>query len=82
MSQSPADNELAQLEDDFNLLMGDAKKQTAYEERKLGDKQWKETNPEEYKRDMAEMCKAMFGDKWEIEYTAMLREEFPEECEA
>jgi len=28
---------------------------------------------------MENMCKQMFGEKWQIEYEAMLREEFPEE---
>ncbi len=81
MSQAPDDKELAGLEEDFKLLMGDSKGQTAYEGLKLGDKEWKEKDPESYKRDMADMCKAMFGEKWEVEYQAMLLEEFPEETE-
>lgn len=81
MSQSLEDKELAGLEEDFKLLAGDAKGQTAYEALKLGDKDWKKRDPEGYKQDMADMCKAMFGDNWEIEYRSMLREEFPEEAE-
>lgn len=81
MSQSQEDKELAALEDDFSLLMGDSKKQTAHKELKLRDQEWKERDPEGYKKDMEDMCKAMFGEKWEIEYQAMAREEFPEESE-
>ena len=38
-------------------------------------------DPDGFKKDMEKMCKAMFGDNWEVEYNAMLREEFPEEFE-
>lgn len=81
MSHTPDDKELAQLDEDFKLLLGDSKGQTAYEGLKLRDQEWKEKDPESYKQDMADMCKAMFGEKWEVEYKAMLLEEFPEDRE-
>jgi hypothetical protein len=39
---------------------------------------WKESDPDSFKQDMEEMCKKIFGDQWEGEYQAMLKEEFPD----
>jgi hypothetical protein len=81
MSQAPDEKELAQLDEDFKLLLADAKGRAAHDGLKLRDKEWKEKDPESYKQDMADMCKAMFGERWEVEYKAMLLEEFPEVTE-
>jgi hypothetical protein len=73
--------DLAELDKSFNLLAGNTKAGLEYEQLKLKDDVWKRTDPEGYKKDMEDMCKSMFGDTWEIEYAAMLREELPEEFE-
>jgi hypothetical protein len=52
-----------------------------YEERRKKEQEWKKRDPEGYKKDMEKLCRDMFGDRWEIEYKAMLKEEFPEEFE-
>lgn len=73
------DKELAELDTSFNLMVGDIKAGVEYERIKLKDKTWKESDPEGFKKDMEKMCKDMFHDNWQIEYEAMLKQEFPEE---
>jgi hypothetical protein len=73
------DKELAELDTSFSLMVGDTKAGLEYEQIKLKDKSWKQRDPEGFKKDMEEMCKSMFGDNWQVEYEAMLKEEFPEE---
>jgi hypothetical protein len=70
---------MADLDKSFDLLRTDPMSEAAYQETKNKDRQWKINDPVGYKKDMEEMCKAMFGDKWEREYQLMLKEEFPEE---
>jgi hypothetical protein len=73
------DRALAQLDKDFDLLKTGPRSEAAYEMLKKRDSEWKEQDPEGYKKDMENMCREMCGDKWEAEYVALLREEFPEE---
>ncbi|MDQ7784521.1 MAG: hypothetical protein RDU20_16670 [Desulfomonilaceae bacterium] len=73
------DKDLEELDKSFSLLSGNTKAGLEYEQLKLKDEAWKQTDPEGFKRDMETMCKTMFRDNWKIEYEAMLREEFPEE---
>ena len=73
------ERDLAELDASFNLLVGNTKAGLAYEEIKRQDGQWKTSDPEGYKKDMEDLCKSVFPDNWEIEYEAMLREEFPED---
>jgi hypothetical protein len=70
---------IADLDKSFDLLTTDPLAEAQYQNLKLKDEDWKRTNPDSYKEDMKNMCRAMFGDHWEIEYDAMLREEFPHE---
>lgn len=63
----------------FDLLLGNPQAEGAYEIMKNREREWKERDPVGYKKDMEDMCKEMFGERWEVEYQAMLREEFPEE---
>ena len=70
---------LEELEKGFRLLVTDPVSEAAHEQLKKRDLEWKERDPEGYKKDMEKMCKKMFGDQWRIEYEAMLQEEFPEE---
>ncbi len=72
-------DELAELDEAFSLLNRNPAMEAACKEARDRDKQWKKRDPEGYKKDMEDMCKQMFGEKWQIEYEAMLREEFPEE---
>jgi len=72
-------NELDDLEESFHLLSNTSKSKVEYELVKRRDRLWKEKDPVAYKKDMEDMCKAMFGDGWEREYDLLLREEFPEE---
>lgn len=73
------DRALAELDKNFNLLNTDPHSEAAYEMMKKRDTEWKQKDPEGYKKDMETMCKEMCGDNWEPEYQALLREEFPEE---
>ena len=73
------DKTLAELDKDFSLLTTDPRSEAAYEMMKKRDQDWKEKDPEGYKKDMENMCKEMCGEHWEAEYEALLREEFPEE---
>ncbi len=73
--------DLAELDKSFSLLAGNTKAGLEYEQLKLKDDMWKRTDPKGYRKDMEDMCKAMFGEAWETEYKAMLREEFPDESE-
>jgi len=79
MSNSDEKKALEDLEKSFNLLTTDPVSEAAYDRSKGRDKEWKEKDPDGYKKDLENMCREMFGDKWEVEYKAMLREEFPEE---
>lgn len=73
------DREAADLDKSFQMLSGDLKAGLMQEEIRNRDEEWKAEDPEGYKKDMAQMCKHIFGDRWRTEYDAMLREEFPEE---
>ncbi len=79
MSTSDWEKDLAELEKSFAMLGLNNKASEAYQIRKAGDEQWKVRDPEGYKKDMENMCKAVLGDDWLPAYEAMLREEFPEE---
>jgi hypothetical protein len=81
MTQSDDEKILAELDKGFDMLTTDPASEAHYEELKARDKEWKKKDPDGFKKDMEKMCKAMFGDNWEVEYNAMLREEFPEEYE-
>jgi hypothetical protein len=81
MALSEEEKIRAELEKGFGLLTTDPMSEARQEELKARDKDWKKNDPDGYKKDMEKMCKAMFGDAWEVEYDAMLREEFPEEFE-
>ena len=73
------DQEAADLDRSFQMLSGNLKASLMHEKIRTRDEQWKAEDPESYKKDMEQMCKHIFGDRWRIEYDAMLREEFPEE---
>lgn len=75
------DDILKDLDKSFNMLKTDPASEAAYETLKSKDLEWKLNDPDGYKKDMENMCKEMFGDKWEVEYKAMLAEEFPEESQ-
>ena len=79
MTQSDDEKILAELNKGFDMLTTDPASEARYEELRGRDEEWKKKDPDGFKKDMEKMCKAMFGDKWEVEYNAMLREEFPEE---
>ena len=79
MSNTDDEKIRAELDKSFNLLTTDPLSEAEHEKLKARDREWKKDDPEAYKKDMENMCKAMFGNDWEMEYTAMLREEFPEE---
>jgi len=80
MKKNPdQDNDLAEIDEAFGLINRNRAKEAASNEARGRDKKWKARDPEGYKKDMENMCKQMFGEKWQIEYEAMLREEFPEE---
>jgi hypothetical protein len=70
---------MEEIDKGFDLLKTDPASEAAYQDMKQKDVQWKKTDPAGYKKDMEDMCKEMFGDNWEREYTLMLKEEFPEE---
>ncbi|MEW6140816.1 MAG: hypothetical protein AB1733_21560 [Thermodesulfobacteriota bacterium] len=72
------DRESADIDKSFQLLAAGSKIRVEQEERKIRDSAWKAADPEGYKKDMEHMCKEMFGDRWQVEYEAMLREEFPD----
>ncbi len=80
MSDNEDHKGLDEIEQAFQMMSAHSDKAgVAFEQLKRDDAEWKARDPEGYKKDMEEMCKSMFGDDWEAEYTAMLREEFPEE---
>ena len=81
MSDSDQEKTLEDIDESLRLLNDPGHGVYDYEERKRGELQWKMTDPDGYKKDMEKMCREMFGDSWEVEYQAMLREEFPEEFE-
>jgi hypothetical protein len=81
MTQSDDEKIRAELNKGFDMLTTDPASEARYEELKGRDEEWKKKDPGGFKKDMDKMCKAMFGDRWEVEYNAMLREEFPEEFE-
>lgn len=72
------DRASADIDKSFQLLAAGSKIRVEQEERKIRDSAWKAADPKGYKKDMEHMCKAMFGDRWQVEYQAMLREEFPD----
>jgi hypothetical protein len=73
------DQEAADIDRSFQMLSGNLKASLMQETIRMRDDQWKTEDPESYKKDMEQMCKHIFGDRWRTEYDAMLREEFPEE---
>lgn len=79
MSDYDEKKTIADLDKAFDLLTVDPLSEAQHQRMKLKDEDWKRTNPESYKQDMKKMCQEMFGDRWELEYDAMLREEFPDE---
>ena len=79
MSNTDEKKALEDLDKGFSLLVTDPVSEAAFEKKKAEDLEWKRTDPEGYKKDMEKMCRNMFGDDWQVEYDAMLREEFPEE---
>ena len=80
MKKIPVDDEnLGEIDEALNLVNRNPEAEAAYKQARNNDEEWKARDPEGYKKDMEHMCKQMFGDKWQIEYEAMLREEFPEE---
>lgn len=70
---------LEEIEEGFRLLNDPGTGDYAYEERKRRDQEWKRRDPDAYKKDMERMCREMFGNNWQVEYEAMIREEFPED---
>lgn len=66
------------IDKSFQLLAAGSKIRVEQEEHKIRDSAWKAADPEGYKKDMEHMCKEMFGDRWQVEYEAMVREEFPD----
>ncbi len=80
MSDSDKKQSMEELDKAFDLLSKRPVTRTPGHTVALrDDKEWKLTDPEGYKKDMQAMCKEMFGDNWQVEYEAMLKEEFPEE---
>ncbi|MBI4965919.1 MAG: hypothetical protein HY913_21755 [Desulfomonile tiedjei] len=80
MKKDPAkDENLAEIDEAFGLLHQKRSMETVCNEAKDRDKEWKQRDPEGYKKDMENMCRQMFGEKWQVEYETMLRGEFPEE---
>lgn len=73
------DKELGELESTFDFLGARPGAMTATLDLRRQDLEWKNKDPDGYKKDLEEMCKAMCGDKWEDEYQALLLEEFPDE---
>jgi hypothetical protein len=71
--------EAEELDESFQLLSGNLKSAIENQQLRSRDQLWKATDPEGYKKDMEQMCKEMFGDRWRTEYEIMLREEFPDE---
>ncbi|MEW6532619.1 MAG: hypothetical protein AB1473_17445 [Thermodesulfobacteriota bacterium] len=81
MATKDDEKSLGELDKGFEMLGLSASARVACEELKARDKLWKQRDPEGFKADLRKMCQDMFGDRWLIEYEAMLREEFPEEFE-
>ncbi len=79
MGKSNDDKQMTDLDKAFSLLTTTPQEEAAHEKHQAEQLQWKLTDPVGYKQDMEKMCREMFGDEWEAEYEAMLREEFPEE---
>ncbi len=82
MTNSDDDNGFAAIDEGFRLLSDPTGGSFQHRELKRQDEEWKLNDPEGYRKDMETMCKEMFGDSWEVEYEAMLREEFPEEFDS
>lgn len=72
---------LDDLEKSFRILDSSPEQEFASDMMRKRDEEWKRNDPEAYRKDLERMCKEMFGDNWEVEYQAMLREEFPEQYE-
>ena len=79
MSNKDDDTGMKEIDEAFNLLGTPAQMKRVHEVVRRNDKEWKTKDPESYKKDMEEMCKAMFGKNWKAEYELMIKEEFPEE---
>ena len=79
MSNREDDVQNKELDEAFDLLGTPAQMKRAHEIVGRNDKEWKTSDPESYKKDMEEMCKAMFGENWQTEYELMVKEEFSEE---
>ncbi len=75
------DKTIGELDRSFEMLLTNPSAATNLERLKRDDKAWKQLDPVGYKKDMEDMCKAMFGEGWRVEYEALVREEFPEEFE-
>lgn len=78
MANDDTINSMEELDKGFELLTDPAGAIPEVEEARNRERDWKQNDPEGYKADMVKMCKEMFGDRWEVEYQAMLEEEFPE----
>ena len=77
---SPDDEKiLAQIDEGFSLLGEKASLEVARRDFFAAKEDWKAKDPEGYKKDMEEMCKKIFGDRWQTEYELMLKEEFPQD---
>jgi hypothetical protein len=79
MTVSDDEKWAAQIDEAFNLVGKPTALEVARREFLSVKENWKTGEPESFKKDMEEMCKKIFGDEWEAEYQAMLKEEFPEE---
>jgi hypothetical protein len=79
MTRSDDENYLDDLDKGFRLLVTDPASEAAHEQMLARDREWKQRDPEGFKKDMERMCREMFGNDWKKEYDAMVREEFPEE---
>jgi hypothetical protein len=79
MSNKGDEAGIKELDEVFDLLGTPAQMRRVHEVVRPDDKEWKNKDPESYKKDMEEMCKAMFGENWKAEYELMIKEEFPEE---
>jgi hypothetical protein len=78
MTESDYEKLAAEIDEGLKIL-GQGSSMEVVRREFLSVKQtWKESDPESFKQDMEEMCKKIFGDQWEAEYQAMLKEEFPE----
>ncbi|MBI5571302.1 MAG: hypothetical protein HY914_15265 [Desulfomonile tiedjei] len=75
------DKTIKELDKNFELLLTNASGAANLQRMKQDDRIWRVKDPIGYKKDMEDMCRAMFGEAWLVEYEALLRDEFPEEFE-